>query len=496
MTAVTSRLRTLAQDTEARQDMYRHIRFDAYAIRDWCQRVHYRSRSSFFVMFYGLAAVVVAAMFVHFLLAPVVIAVVFAVTHTRRWSVRGMWRRACLEAEVFKLSSWLGRVHTQDWRMKGPTTGAKWQEIPAFHRRITPKLYDISKTAHGWTARVEAPAGHTLEFINKREEKMRSRMGWKLLHAEATTDPGVGFVSVSTVDPFRGLGVEHPALAHATNAWDPCPVGIDENGREVCPELGYEAVMCTGLPNSGKSVTMTNVLLHFALDPAVPLFISDVAEVDMVPFEECVKASGFGRYELGSPDMTIEVMGDVLAEIERRQKVIREGGLASFRRKIERGELPPAVWVLEEWPTVRARCKSKQQRDEFDRRHLRIMLNHRKVAVVPLVTVQDPNYDVVPVTVRNEYGTRFAHRSVDDMASDVALGHGWAEKGYSAASISKNTPGVSLYTGGDTVTRMRAYNVSDQELVRACLFAAKNRLDYRKRSENGKVRHKLTGARK
>jgi hypothetical protein len=77
-----------------------------------------------------------------------------------------------------------------------------------------------------------------------------------------------------------------------------------------------------------------------------------------------------------------------------------------------------------------------------------------------------------------------AHRAADDMASDVAAGHGLAEKGWSAADIGLDQKGVCLkVTGGGTPVKMRSYNIEDRELVDAAMFAAGKRTKYREQRE-------------
>jgi S-DNA-T family DNA segregation ATPase FtsK/SpoIIIE len=42
------------------------------------------------------------------------------------------------------------------------------------------------------------------------------------------------------------------------------------------------------------------------------------------------------------------------------------------------------------------------------------------------------------------FAWRFAGRCTNDSSSDIVLGHGWANKGWSANTISPNNPGAGL----------------------------------------------------
>jgi S-DNA-T family DNA segregation ATPase FtsK/SpoIIIE len=84
---------------------------------------------------------------------------------------------------------------------------------------------------------------------------------------------------------------------------------------------------------------------------------------------------------------------------------------------------------------------------------------------VVLAATQKPASDVIPTSLRDLFGFRWAFRCSTPQASDTILGSGWASQGYSAASIDAANRGVGylLHEGG-TPVRMRACYLADQDL--------------------------------
>ena len=52
-----------------------------------------------------------------------------------------------------------------------------------------------------------------------------------------------------------------------------------------------------------------------------------------------------------------------------------------------------------------------------------------------VAATQRPSSDIIPTSLRDLFGYRWAFRCTTDASSDVILGHGWANRGYTAASI-------------------------------------------------------------
>jgi S-DNA-T family DNA segregation ATPase FtsK/SpoIIIE len=91
----------------------------------------------------------------------------------------------------------------------------------------------------------------------------------------------------------------------------------------------------------------------------------------------------------------------------------------------------------------------------------------RAAGIIVLAATQKPSHDVIPTSLRDLFGFRWAFRCATPQASDTILGSGWASAGYSATSIDASTRGVGLLLHeGGTPTRMRAFWLGDEDLVR------------------------------
>lgn len=93
--------------------------------------------------------------------------------------------------------------------------------------------------------------------------------------------------------------------------------------------------------------------------------------------------------------------------------------------------------------------------------------------MVVLAATQRPSSDIVPTSVRDLFGFRWAMRCATRDASDTILGAGWAAEGYSAADIDPACRGVGylLHEGGVPV-RMRADYLGDAALAMVAARAA------------------------
>jgi S-DNA-T family DNA segregation ATPase FtsK/SpoIIIE len=93
--------------------------------------------------------------------------------------------------------------------------------------------------------------------------------------------------------------------------------------------------------------------------------------------------------------------------------------------------------------------------------------------VIVLAATQKPSSDVVPTSVRDLFGFRWALRCATREASDTVLGSGWASEGFSASDIDPACRGVGylLHEGGLPV-RMRAAYLDDSALAALAARAA------------------------
>ena len=89
-----------------------------------------------------------------------------------------------------------------------------------------------------------------------------------------------------------------------------------------------------------------------------------------------------------------------------------------------------------------------------------------------VAATQRPSADIIPTSLRDLFGYRWAFRCTTDASSDVILGHGWANQGYSAAEIDPTARGVGWLIAEDgTPRRMKAAYLSDDQAARIAQHA-------------------------
>ena len=147
--------------------------------------------------------------------------------------------------------------------------------------------------------------------------------------------------------------------------------------------------------------------------------------------------------------------------MERRYRQL----LATGKRKVAEADgLPIHVVVCDELAHYLTTSDRKQRTDFAD--VLRDLVSRGRAAgVIVLAATQKPSSDVVPTSVRDLFGFRWAMRCSTPQASDTILGSGWASNGYSAATIDATSRGVGylLHEGG-IPQRLRSYYLDDEAL--------------------------------
>src|SRR5206468_3534551 len=86
----------------------------------------------------------------------------------------------------------------------------------------------------------------------------------------------------------------------------------------------------------------------------------------------------------------------------------------------------------------------KQDREDFSALLRDLVARGRAVGIIVVAATQRPSSDIIPTSLRDLFAWRFAGRCTTDSSSDIILGHGWAQRGWSANTISPTNPGSGL----------------------------------------------------
>jgi DNA segregation ATPase FtsK/SpoIIIE-like protein len=103
--------------------------------------------------------------------------------------------------------------------------------------------------------------------------------------------------------------------------------------------------------------------------------------------------------------------------------------------------------------------------DKFSNLLRDLVSRGRAAGIIVVAATQKPSSDIVPTSLRDLFGFRWALRCSTPQASDTILGSGWASRGFTASTIDAADRGVGLLLAeGGMPVRLKAYYLSDDDL--------------------------------
>ena len=323
----------------------------------------------------------------------------------------------------------------------------------------SPTVGRVRDVPAGQLLDVRVPPGLTALDLEDRVEGLAVCL--EVRDVRIKRDPDNAARSVVTVvrrDPLAALGALPWPLAEAerVSLWEPVPVAVDEDGRPVSLSIVERMLALAGEPGAGKSVAQSIPVAAAALDPDVDLYLFDGNQVEFAPWACCaVRTVG--------PDMeqAVNVLTELGIEMDARYGVL----LGEGRRKIAPGDGIRLIVVAVNELAFYTATGDRKQRTEFADRLRDLVARGRAAGIIVLVATQRPSSDVVPTSLRDLFGFRWALRCSTPDASDTILGRGWATAGVSATDIPAEARGVGylLAEGGQPV-RCKAYYLDDDTI--------------------------------
>jgi S-DNA-T family DNA segregation ATPase FtsK/SpoIIIE len=258
------------------------------------------------------------------------------------------------------------------------------------------------------------------------------------------------------------------ALPALVSMFDPVYVAQDEIGRSVYLDFADQVgILLAGEPGSGKSVGLANIVAHGALSVNdCRLTLIDGALVELGIWRDCAA-------QFVGPDIN-----HAIAVIEAQQQEITdccEMLLDTGRRKIVRSDGEEMnLTVIDELAYFSATVGTKAEREKFNVTLRDCSARGRKCAYRYIIATQRPSTDIIPSSLRDLFGYRWAFRCATHDSSDVVLGRGTAKAGYSAAAIADEARGVGLLRAEGTriPRRVKAAYLDDRDLRRLASRAA------------------------
>lgn len=307
---------------------------------------------------------------------------------------------------------------------------------------------------------VRLPPGSSVPDLERASEVIAAALSIRELRVRRNVnDASRAEIVIARRDPLAGSTPAPWPQAEATNAslWQPVPVGVGEDGQVVSVALPERNVLLGGEPGAGKSVALSLLVATAALDPECKLWLLDGKLVELATWRRCAEGNAGV-----SVSEAIEVLRGLQAEMEQRYAHLLGGG----KRKVAQGDgLALHVVVCDELAHYLT-TSDRKERTAFADVLRDLVSRGRAAGIIVLAATQKPSSDVIPTSIRDLFGFRWAMRCSTPQASDTILGSGWASAGYSAADVDPAHRGIGylLHEGG-IPQRIRSYYLDDSALA-------------------------------
>ncbi|WP_262495977.1 FtsK/SpoIIIE domain-containing protein [Nonomuraea sp. SYSU D8015] len=223
-----------------------------------------------------------------------------------------------------------------------------------------------------------------------------------------------------------------------------------------------------GEPGAGKSAALQLIVAHAALSLDCRLILVDGKRVELGMWRDCAE-----RFIGPSIDEAIDTFKWLQREIDDRTDWLLSVG----KRKITPDlDFPTYVVIVDEIGYFSATVGTPAAQKEFNALNRDIVARGRAPGILPVEATQRPSADIVPTSMRDLFGYRWAFRCSTEASSDTILGHGWADRGYSATTIDPQARGVGWLRAEDGIPRrIKAAYLTDQEIIYLANYAAQLR---------------------
>ena len=250
--------------------------------------------------------------------------------------------------------------------------------------------------------------------------------------------------------------------------WEPVHLGTDELGRRVEVTLAERNMLIGGEPGGGKSVALQLIVAHGALSPDCCLILVDGKRVELGLWRDCAD-----RFIGPSIDDAIDTMHWLQGQIDERTEWLLDHKMRKITPALD---WPVYLVPIDEVAYYSATVGTPAQQREFNACNRDIVARGRAPGIISVEATQRPSADIIPTSLRDLFGYRWAFRCSTEASSDTILGHGWASMGYSATEIDPQARGVSWLRAEDGIPRrVKAAYLSDEEIIHLAAWAAQAR---------------------
>lgn len=247
--------------------------------------------------------------------------------------------------------------------------------------------------------------------------------------------------------------------------YDPIYLGIDEYGEPVYLDLMYRNLLAAGEPGGGKSGFLNIICAHGALSTNTRLVLFDGKRVELGLYRDVADA-------FVGPDIThaIATMKRLQVVMDNRYQWLE----AQNRRKIgPADDLEVILAIFDEIAYFSATVGEKREQEEFTTLLRDLVARGRAAGVIVVAATQRPSFDIIPTSLRDLFAYRCAFRCTTSNSSNIILGQGWAEAGFSAHTISPTNQGAALLLAESGAPRLiKCAFLSDAQILDLVDYAA------------------------
>ena len=247
--------------------------------------------------------------------------------------------------------------------------------------------------------------------------------------------------------------------------YDPIYLGIDEFGEPVYVKVIYRNILAGGEPGGGKSGLLNIITAHAALSVDTRLVLFDGKQVELGLWDDI--ADEFVGPDIDHAILTLRRLQRVM---DNRYSWLR----AHRRRKVEPCDgMTVIVVVIDEIALYSATLGTDQQQRDFTALLRDLVARGRAAAMPVIAATQRPSVDIIPKSLRDLFGYRAAFRCTSTGSSNIVLGDGWSEAGFSATDILPTSQGVAyLIAEGGVPRRIKVAYLSDADITSLADYAA------------------------
>ena len=260
------------------------------------------------------------------------------------------------------------------------------------------------------------------------------------------------------------LGTDRVPVGPGLSMFDPMFIGIDEFGQHVTLDTVYHNLLIAGEPGAGKSGLINLTAATAALSANTRLVCLDGKWVELGPYRDIADA-----FIGNNIDEALSVLKRLLTVATNRYQWI----LAQRRRKVTRDDhLSVIVTIIDELAIFSTVLGTKAQQEEFEGL-LRGLVSLGRACGMPVIAAtQRTSWYIIPASLRDLFGYRCAFRCTTNGSSDVILGQGWADLGYTATDIDPENRGAAwLLADGGIPRRIKAAWLSDDQIYAIADYA-------------------------